>query len=79
MFQIKVLEEIKTHVLCLVPFFFPENRDVYGIMRSHLKPEKPQMTIWWYVACWISKTTRAQTHARARVPTPTHARTHTNI
>ena len=33
------------------------------------------MTIWRCVACWISKATRSQAHAKARPPTPTHART----
>jgi hypothetical protein len=42
------------------------------------------MTIWRRVACWISKTTRAQAHARARAPTsihtlPTRTHTHTEI
>jgi len=31
-FQSKVVEKIKTHILCSVTFFFPENRAVYEIM-----------------------------------------------
>ena len=34
------------------------------------------MTIWRRVACWISKATLAQAHARSSAPT--HARMHTH-
>ena len=43
------------------------------------------MIIWRHFACWISKTTRAQVHARASAPARTHAfmhvraHTHTEI
>ena len=57
--------------------FFVENRPIYKIMSKNVKLERPQMTIWRRTACWISKATRAQTHTRARAPTPTDARTHT--
>ena len=36
------------------------------------------MTIWWRVAWWISKATRAQAHARARALTRTHTQTRTH-
>ena len=44
-----------------------------------VEPERRQMIIWRRVACWISNATRAQAHARVRVPTRarTHSRTHT--
>ena len=59
---------------------FSETRAVYDIMwKNEAKPERPQMTIWRNVACWISKTTRAQAHACARAPTHTRADTHTEI
>ena len=32
MFQTKAVEKIKTHILCSVTFFPPENRAVYEIM-----------------------------------------------
>jgi hypothetical protein len=32
MFQTKVVEEIKTHILCSITFFSPENCAVYEIM-----------------------------------------------
>ena len=44
--------------------------------KNVVEPETPQ-TIWrMRVACWISKTTRAQAHARVRAPTTTHALQH---
>ena len=45
MFQTKIVEEIKTHILCPVTFFF-ENRTVYEIMRKNIvQMDRPQMTI----------------------------------
>ena len=50
MFQTKVVEKIKTHILCSITvfflflFFFSENRAVYEIMwRNMAQPGKPQM------------------------------------
>jgi hypothetical protein len=37
------------------------------------------MTIWLLVACWISKATRAQAHARTRATTHARAHAHTEI
>ena len=58
--------------------FFSENRTVYEIMSKNMvKPERPQITIWrMRVPCWISNATRGKAHARAPVPTPTHACIH---
>jgi hypothetical protein len=39
--------------------------------KNVVEPERPRMTIWRRVACWISKATRAQAHDRAP---PTHTR-----
>ena len=89
MSQIKFVEKIKTHTLCSVTFF-PENPAVYKkISKSMVEPERPQMTIWCRVTCWIIKATLAQAHACARAPTHTHtrisagartySRTHTHI
>jgi hypothetical protein len=45
MFQTKVVEKIKTHILCSLTLFF-ENRAVYQIMwKNMLEPDRPQMTI----------------------------------
>jgi hypothetical protein len=50
------------------------------VWKNEVEPDRPQMAIWWRVACWISKATRAQAHQRpAPTPTHTHARTHTAI
>ena len=73
------LKEVKIHVSCSVNFF-SENRAVYEITSKNVvEPERPQITIWRRVACWISKTTRAQAHSSNRTLTHTHARTHTKI
>jgi hypothetical protein len=39
--------------------------------KNMVEPERPQI-IWRRVACWISKATRTQAHARAYSPTPMH-------
>jgi hypothetical protein len=45
MFQKKVVEKIKTRILCSVTFPL-ENRAVYEIMwKNMVQPERPQMTI----------------------------------
>jgi len=61
-FQTKVLEKIKTHILCSV-LFFPENRAVYEVMwKNIVEPCRPQMSIWHKrIACWIPKTTYTHT------------------
>jgi len=63
MFQTKVVEKIKTHILCSVFFFF-ENRVVYEITWKNLiERGRPQMTIWRLcIACWIPKATNTHTH-----------------
>jgi len=44
MFQIKVLEKIKTHILCSVTF--PDNRAIYGIRWKNIaQPDRLQVTI----------------------------------
>jgi hypothetical protein len=46
MFQTKVVEKIKTHILCPVNFFFSENRAVCEIMwKNVVEPDRPQETI----------------------------------
>ena len=57
-------------------FFSPENRTVYEIMSKNVvEPERPHMTIWRRIACWVSKAKRA----RARSTTPTHKRARTHV
>jgi len=60
MFQTKVEEKIKTHILCSVTFFF-ENRAVYGTVKKivYCRAGK-KATIWrTRFACWIPKATDA--------------------
>ena len=73
--MINVLNKIcrgnqNTHFM-LRNFFFFENH-VFGEIMSKImvEPERPQMAIWRRVACWISKATRAQAHARSYTPPP---------
>ena len=42
--------------------------------KNLLETESQLITIWWRVACWISKAKRVQKHSSA--PAPTHAHTH---
>jgi hypothetical protein len=58
-FRIKVVEKIKTHILCSVTFF--ENRNVYEIIwKIIIGRDRPQMTIrGMLIACWISKATNS--------------------
>ena len=71
MLQAKVVEKIKTHILCSVTF--TENRAVYEIMSNNFEEsERPQITIQRRATCWISKNTSAQAYACAHAPTPTH-------
>jgi len=64
MSQTKVVEKIKTHILCSAIFFFSENRAVYEIMwKQVVERGRPQMTIWrMRIPCWIPKTTN--THSQ---------------
>jgi hypothetical protein len=62
MFQTKVVEKIKTHILCSVTFSFFfcfENRAVYEIMwKNTVQPDRPQMAIWrMRIAGWIHQAT----------------------
>jgi hypothetical protein len=45
MFQTKVVEKIRTHMLySIIP---PENRDVYEVMwKNVVQPDRPQMTVY---------------------------------
>jgi hypothetical protein len=61
-FRTKVVEEIKTHILCSVTFFFSENRAVYEIMwKNTLLPEQVPLTTWrMLIPCSITRATDAQ-------------------
>jgi len=57
MFRIKVVEKIKTHILCSITFV--ENRAIYEITwKNILELDRPRMTIWRMgIVCWIPKGT----------------------
>jgi hypothetical protein len=77
MFQVNVVEKLQTHILCSL--IVSENRSGCEIVKKYGGTRGAEITTWrMRVACWISKTTRAQAHACARAPTPTHTlpRTH---
>jgi hypothetical protein len=59
MFQTKVVEKIKTHILCSITFF---NHVVYEIIwKKYCRTGQPQMAIWrMRIACWIPKVTDAR-------------------
>jgi len=58
MFQTKVVEKIKTHILCSVTVFLKSCRLWDNVRKSIVEPGRPQMTIWrMLIACWISKAT----------------------
>jgi hypothetical protein len=60
MFQTKVGEKVKTHILCSITFF-SESRAVCEIMwKNMVQPDRPQMTIW-YCACWVTRATDTRT------------------
>jgi hypothetical protein len=47
MFRTRVVEGIRTHILCSVAFFHPENRPICEIMyKNTVDPERPLVTIW---------------------------------
>ena len=55
MCQTKVVDDIKTHILC--PITFAENRTVYEIMwKNNVERGRPQMITWrTRFACCIPK------------------------
>jgi len=58
MFQTKVVQKIKTHILFSITFS-PEIRAIYEIMwKNIVQPGRPQMTIWrMRIACCVTKAT----------------------
>jgi hypothetical protein len=73
MFQTKVVEKIKTHILCSVTIFII--RAVYEKRWENIvERARPRMTIWrMRISCSISKATNTHTQ------THTHTHTHTQI
>ena len=63
MYQTKVVEDIKTYILCSILFFFFLNRAAYEIpWKNTVQLGRPQLTIWrMRIECWITK---AITHSQ---------------
>ena len=59
----KVVEKVKTQILCSITFFFFKNRAIYEIMwKNTVEWGRLQMTIWrMHIACWIPTTTNTRT------------------
>ena len=77
-YQIKVVDKFKAHILYSVTFFLFKNRAFHEIISKNMvEPERLQLAIWRRVAWWINKATRSQAHAWARIPPPPP--THTEI
>jgi len=57
MFQTKVVEKLKTHILCSITLLFFFNRAVYGIRwKNIVQWGRPQTTIWrMRITYWIPK------------------------
>jgi len=55
MFLTKVVEKIKTCILCSITFF--KNRATCEIIWENIvKLDRPQMTVWcMHIACWIPR------------------------
>jgi len=63
MFERKTVQKIKTHVLCLIAFFFSRIRAVYEIMwNSTVQPGGQKMIIWrMRIVCWIPQAKHTHT------------------
>jgi hypothetical protein len=71
MFQMKVLEEIKTRILCSVTFCF-EGRTLNEITwKNNVERCRPQMAIWrMRIACWVPKATDTHSEYVTRIALP---------
>jgi hypothetical protein len=61
MFQAKVVEKFKTHILCAITFF--ENRAVYGSLEKYgtaRQATNNNIIRLMGFACWITKVTGTQ-------------------
>jgi hypothetical protein len=66
MFQLKVVEKIKTHISCSVTFFPPGNLAVYESVEKYGGARQAiddDIMAFMRFACWITKThTHSRTH-----------------
>ena len=54
----KIIERIKTHILCSVTFFPPKIVPFWDNVQKYCRSGRPQITIWrMRIACWIPKAT----------------------
>ena len=74
MFQIKVVEKIKTHILCSVTLFRKSCRLRDNVEKYYGARGSTNDVTTWRIrfACWIWKATRRHTHTHAQA----HAHTH---
>ena len=75
-FQTRVVEKIKTHILCSINIFFSENGVGYEIKwEIRVEPDRPQMTVKY----GTEKMRFSYGTNKARKHTHTHTLTHTHI
>jgi len=67
MFQTKVVDKIKTHILCSVTFFFRIRCPLCDGVENTVEPDRPQIIRRTRVACWITKAT--DTHSEYAILT----------
>jgi len=57
-FQTKVVQKMKTHILCSITHFRKSCRFWDNVEKYDIESDKPRMTIWrMRIACWIPKAT----------------------
>ena len=77
-FQTQFVEKSK-HAFVFNYFLFRKSFHLLDNVEKFGEAERPQMTTWRSVACWIIKATRAKAQARARdLHTHPHTHTHTH-
>jgi hypothetical protein len=77
MFQMKVVENTKTHILCSINFSRKSHRLWDNFEKCSWDQGATNVTIWRIrVARWISKAICTYAHAHAHAPGYPHARTH---
>jgi hypothetical protein len=75
-FQTKVVEETKTHILCHLTFFRTYYQ-LWDMWKNIVEQGRPQLTIWrMCIACWITNT-HTHTHSISNVTMV--ARTRLNV
>jgi hypothetical protein len=72
MFQTKVVQKIKTKILCSVTFFSFKNRAVYETMWKNIVERGGQQMIIWRmgIACWIPKVSNTHSEHLILIPFP---------